>query len=199
LSQVLVNREDYYTDLMKRFGPKDVTYAVLYDAKDAKYIAGLDPNFLHQKIEERYNDHIGLPQFIDIAKADDIVSYPGLGHVMRLILGITATRFWYMCSGQGLDKPTPFQQNLIDEKTPRIDMTTSGTIVRSGSTIIRFTANYPASHQTMTVRESGINTSPTFPNTGIFLNRNEFAASDIVHTANVTGFTLQTDITFTGV
>jgi hypothetical protein len=181
---------------MKRFGPKDVTYVALYEAKDAEYISKLNPDFLVKQLEKRYNDHIGLPEFIDVVKADDIVTFPGLSYCMQLILGSQTTRFTFMCIGSGLDKASPFQQLLITEAASRGNMATIGSMTLSGSTIMRFICNFPASFQTITIRESGVNTTST-PNTGILLNRNMFSGTAIAHTAGGTAFTIATDITFT--
>jgi hypothetical protein len=193
----ILEQTDYYTDLMKKFGPKDICYAVLYEAKDADYISKLNPDILFQKIEEKYNDHPSLPEFIQISKTDDIVTFPGLSYCMQLMLGLQTTRFIFMCAGSSANYAYPFQQLLGAEAASRINMSISGSMTRSGLSL-RFVGNFPASFQTITVRESGVNTL-SVPNTGILLNRNVFSASPIVHTSGVTAFTLASLITFAGV
>jgi len=192
----VLEQSDYYTDLMKRFGPQDTCYAVLYEAKDADYISKLNPDFLFQKLEEKYDDHPSLPQFLDVAKADDIVTFPGLEYCMQLILGLQTTRFTFMCAGSSPNFAIPFQQRLGSEAASRLSMTTSGSMTRSGQAL-RFVGNFPASFQSMTVNESGVNTLST-PNTGILLNRNVFSSAAINHTAGGTAFTLASLITFAG-
>jgi hypothetical protein len=191
-----VLEQDYYTDLMKKFGPQDTCYAGLYEAKDDNYISKLDPDTLFQKLEEKYNDHHSLPEFIQVAKADDIMTFPGLEYCMQLILGSQTTRFNFMCAGSSPAYAIPFQQRLGSEAGSRLNMSTSGSMTHSGQSL-RFVGNFPASFQSMTVNESGVNTLST-PNTGILLNRNVFSANAINHTAGGTAFTLASLITFTG-
>ncbi len=188
----VLDQQDYYTDLMKKNGPKDICYGVLYDAKDADYISKLDPDTLFSLIYKK--DSI----FKAISKADDVVTFPGLSHCMKLILGtVTSPRFTFMCAGSSPVVADPFRQTLVSEAASRLNMAISGTMTRSGQAL-RFVANFPASFQTITVSESGVNTTST-PNTGILLNRNQFSASDIVHVSGVTAFTLATLITFSSV
>ncbi len=182
---------------MKKFGPQDTCYAVLYEAKDAAFISKLNPDTLFQKLEEKYNDHPSLPEFLQVAKADDIVTFPGLSYCMQLILGLQTTRFIFMCAGSSPAYAIPFQQRLGSEAGSRLNMTTSGTMTRSGQAL-RFVANFPASFQSLSVNESGVNTTST-PNTGILLNRNVFSSSAINHTAGGTAFTLASLITFSSV
>jgi hypothetical protein len=182
---------------MKKFGPRDICYAVLYEAKDADYISKLNPDTLFQKMEEKYNDHPSLPEFISISKADDIVTFPGLSYCMQLILGSQTTRFTFMCAGSSSNYAIPFQQLLGTEASSRINMSTSGSMTRSGHAL-RFVGNFPASFQTITVRESGVNTL-SVPNTGILLNRNVFSSVPITHVSGVTAFTLASLITFAGI
>jgi hypothetical protein len=193
----VLEQTDYYTELMKKNGPKDICYAVLYEAKDADYISKLDPDILFKKLEEKYNDHSSLPQFIQVSKADDIVTYPGLAYCVQLILrNITSPRFTFMCAGSSPNYAQPFQQQLGSEAASRINMSTSGTMTRSGQSL-RFVGNFPASFQTITVTESGVNTT-SVPNTGILLNRNVFSNTPIAHTSGGTAFTLASLISFSG-
>jgi hypothetical protein len=181
---------------MKKFGPQDTCYAVLYEAKDADYVSKLNPDILFQKLEEKYNDHLSLPEFLEVAKADDIVTFPGLSYCMQLILGTQTTRFTFMCAGSSPALAIPFQQRLGSEAASRLSMTTSGSMTRSGQAL-RFVGNFPAAFQSISVNESGVNTLST-PNTGILLNRNVFSAGAINHTAGGTAFTLASLITFAG-
>jgi hypothetical protein len=183
---------------MKKFGPQDTCYGVLYDASDAEYISKLNPDLLFQKLEEKYNDHPSLSEFIAVSKADDVVTFPGLSYCMQLILGTaTSPRFTFMCAGSSPIIADPFRQTLGTEASSRINMSTSGSMTRSGQAL-RFVGNFPASFQTITVSESGVNTL-SVPNTGILLNRNQFSSSDIVHVSGGTAFTLASLITFAGV
>jgi hypothetical protein len=195
--QILEQQQDYYTELMKKFGPKDICYAVLYDAKDADYISKLNPDILFQKLEEKYNDHPSLPEFITVQKADDVVTFPGLSYCMQLILGSQTTRFTFMCAGSSPVLANSFRQTLVSEASSRINMSTSGSMT-SSLFGLRFVANFPASFQTITVTESGVNTL-SVPNTGILLNRNVFSNVPITHVSGVTAFTLASRITFSAV
>ena len=192
----VLQQQDYYAELMKKFGPQDTCYAILYDAEYSNYISKLSPDFLFQSLERKYNDHKVLPEVKAIVKADDMVTFPGLSYCMQLILGSQTTRFIFMCAGSSSNTADPFKQTLGSEAASRINMSTSGSMTRSGQAL-RFVGNFPASFQTLTIRESGVNTTST-PNTGILLNRNVFSSNAIGHTAGGTTFTLASLITFTG-
>ncbi len=192
----ILQESDHYTELMKKFGPQDTCYAVLYEANDAGYVSKLDPDFFFQKLEEKYNDHPSLPEFIQIAKADDIVTFPGLSYCMQLILGSQTTRFTFMAAGASDVTVNPFQQFLDSEASSRINMSLTGSMTRSGQAL-RFVGNFPASFQTITVKESGVFTT-SVPATGIMLNRNLFPSIPITHIAGGTAFTLASLITFAG-
>jgi hypothetical protein len=195
--QVLAEQTDYYTELMKKNGPQDTCYAILYDIEYADYISNLDPDYLFFNLERKYNDHNVLPEVKAISKADDIVTFPGLSYCMQLILGLQTTRFTFMCAGSSSVIADPFRQTLVTEASSRINMSTSGTMTRSGQAL-RFVGNFPASFQTITVKESGVNTL-SVPNTGILLNRNVFSSSPIAHTSGGTAFTLASLITLSSV
>ena len=186
-----VLQSDYYTDLMKKNGPQDTCYAVLYDAKDADYISKLNPDDLFSLIYQKSSI------FKTMSKADDVVTFPGLSYCMQLILGSQTTRFTFMCAGSSSNTTDPFKQTLGSEAASRLNMSISGSMTRSGQAL-RFVGNFPASFQTITVRESGVNTN-SVPNSGILLNRNVFSSSPIVHTAGGTAFTLASLITFSSV
>ena len=175
---------------MKRFGPKDETWALLYDKSDADYISNLSPDSLFDLINKESDI------FIQISKADDIVTFRGLSYCCQLITGDQTVRYTFMCVGSDGSVSSPFQQLLIAEAASRLNMSISGSMTRSGQAL-RFVGNFPASFQTITARESGVNTVST-PGAGILLNRNAFP-TPIVHTAGVTAFTLATLITFAGV
>jgi hypothetical protein len=181
---------------MKKNGPQDVCYAVLYDARDSDYVRSLDPDSLFSLIFQKWNDH--RPSiFTDIAKADDVVTYPGLSFCMQQIIGLTVVRFKYMIAGNGLTQARPYQQTMSNEVTPRIDMSLpgNGSMTRSGQAL-RFVGIFPASFPTATITESGVsNASPG----GVLLNRNLFSSNQINHTAGASAFTLASLLTFAGV
>jgi len=184
---------------MKKNGPQDICYAILYDAEFAGYISKLSPDYLFSNLERKYNDHHSvLPQVKSISKASDIVTFPGLSWCMQLILGTQTTpRFTFMGAGASDVFANPFQQFLDSEASSRINMSISGSMTRSGQAL-RFVGNFPSSFQTITVKESGVFTT-SVPATGIMLNRNLFPSSPIVHTSGGTAFTLASLITFAGV
>lgn len=180
---------------MKKNGPQDVCYAVLYDAKDADYVRSLDPDSLFSLIYQKWNDHPSI--FIDIAKADDIVTYPGLSYCMQQILGSVVIRWHFMHAGTGLSQARPYQQGLEAEVTPVIDilLAGNGSATRSGQAL-RFVGNFPSSFPTATIRESAV--SQTTGASAIYLNRNVFSTNPINHVTG-TAFTLASLITFAGV
>lgn len=186
-----VLQSDYYTELMKKNGPQDTCYAVLYDAKDADYISKLNPDDLFSLIYQKSSI------FKTMSKADDVVTFPGLSYCMQLILGSQTTRFTFMCAGSSSNTADPFKQTLGSEAASRLNMSISGSMTRSGQAL-RFVGNFPASFQTITVRESGVNTN-SVPNSGILLNRNVFSSSPITHISGGTAFTLASLITFSSV
>jgi len=176
---------------MKKNGPQDTCYAVLYDAKDADYISKLNPDDLFSLIYQKSSI------FKTMSKADDVVTFPGLSYCMQLILGSQTTRFTFMCAGSSSNTADPFKQTLGSEAASRLNMSISGSMTRSGQAL-RFVGNFPASFQTITVRESGVNTN-SVPNSGILLNRNVFSSSPITHISGGTAFTLASLITFSSV
>ena len=179
---------------MKKNGPRDVSYAVLYDKKDADYIASLSPDNLFSLIEKESD------VFLQIAKADDIVTYPGLAYCMQLILGTQTTRFSFYGVGSSSIIADPFRQTLVSEASSRMNLTipAQGSATRTtsgGLSCLRFIGIFPASFQTITVTESGMFTTST-PNTGIMLNRNVFSSAPITHVSGVTAFTVASDVRF---
>jgi hypothetical protein len=180
---------------MKKNGPQDVAYAVVYDAKDSDYITSLDPDSLMSLILKKWNDH--HPSiFTGISKADDIITYPGLSFCMQQILGLTVVRWRYMAVGTGTTQARPYQQGLEAEVFPRADMTSIGSMTRSGQSL-RFLATFPASSPTITVRESAV--TQAVSGTSIFLNRNQFSITPVSHTVNVSAYTIASLITFSAV
>jgi hypothetical protein len=210
--QVLVQREqqqkelEFYTELMKKFGPKDTSYAVLYSKEDSKYIkklTKLNPGHLFLKFEEKWNDHNAIleidgkrVEFTGISKADDIVTFPGLSYCMRLILGLSTTRYQYMCVGSDGRIADPFKQTLYAEAASRLDMSSSGTRARTSGKL-QYIGNFAAGFQTITVRESAVNTVATV-NTGIQFNRNMFSSVPITHVSGVSAFTVGSQFEFAG-
>jgi hypothetical protein len=180
---------------MKKNGPQDVCYAVLYDVRDSDYVRSLDPDSLMTLIYQKWNDHPSI--FTNIAKADDIVTFPGLSFCMQQILGLTVVRFKFMIAGTDSSQARPYQQSLLGEVTPRIDLTLpgNGSVTRTNQSI-RILGNFPASFPTATIKESGLsNASPG----GVLLNRNAFPSQPIAHIAGSTAFTLASLITFSAV
>jgi hypothetical protein len=183
---------------MKKYGPQDICYAVSYDSKDPQFMQKLDPDILFSNLEKKWNDHPSLPEFIQVAKADDIVTFPGLIYCMKQILGTIVVRWRYMGAGSSSEVATPYQQALKAEVFPRADMTVpaQGSATRSGSAL-RFIGIFPASFPTITVRESGVHN--VVSGVGLLLNRNMFSQAPITHTVSVLPFTLASLITFSSV
>src|ERR1044071_7348450 len=106
---------------MKRNGPKDYAYAILYDRKDADYINKLQSSDLFALIEKKWNDH--NPSIItEISRADDIVTFPGLAYCSQLILGTQTTRFSFYGCGSSAIKADPLRQTLVSEASSRMNM-----------------------------------------------------------------------------
>jgi hypothetical protein len=177
---------------MKKNGPKDICYAASFDKNDMAYVQNLNPDDLFLKLEQQDN------VFLEVAKADDVVTYPGLSYCMQQILGSISTRWRYMAAGSGLSQARPYQQGLEAEVFPRADMTVpaQGSATRSSQSL-RFVGIFPASFPSLTVRESGI--TQAVSGTSIFLTRNVFSSNVINHTAGGLAFTLASLITFAGV
>lgn len=193
---------------MKKYGPKDITYAALYAPEDRKlmqYLSEKDPAYLTLKFEERWNDHKTILrsgnktfELVEIAKAEDVVTYPGLALCMRHITGaVTSTRFTFMCVGTEGAQARPYQQDLLAEVTPRVDMTLpgNGSIVHTSTAVLTFTGNFPVSFPTALIAESAVCT----PSGGTMLNRSAFPANGINHVSGGTAFTIQSVITFSAV
>jgi hypothetical protein len=197
---------EYYTELMCKFGPKETSYAVLYSKEDSPLIEKLtkiDPGYLFIKFEERWNDHDAIVEcdgkrveFTGLSKAEDVPTFPGLAYCMKLILGSSTTRYQYMCVGSDGRIADPFKQTLYAEAASRLDMAASGTRARTSGKL-QYLGNFAAAFQTITVRESAVNTVATI-NTGIQLNRNMFSSSPIVHVSGVSAFTVGSQFAFTG-
>lgn len=183
---------------MKKNGPHDICYAASYDSKDPQFMQKLDPTVLFEKLEEKWNDHPSLPEFVQVSKADDIITYPGLSFCMQQILGITVVRWRYVGAGTGSTSARPYQQGLEAEVFPRADMTVpaQGSATRSGQAL-RFIGIFPASFPTITVRESTV--TQAVSGTSIYLNRNVFSSTPVVHTVSVLPFTLASLLTFSSV
>lgn len=183
---------------MKKNGPHDVCYAVSYDSKDPQFMQKLDPDILFRELEAKWNDHLSLPEFVQVSKADDVVTFPGLSYCMQQILGNITTRWRYMAAGTGTQQARPYQQGLEAEVFPRADMTVpaQGSATRSGQSL-RFIGIFPSSFPTITVRESAV--TQAVSGTSIYLNRNVFSSVPVVHTVGVLPFTLASLITFAGV
>lgn len=196
MSQLLA---DYDLERMKKNGPKDICYCVSYDSKDPEFMQKLDPDTLFKKLEAKWNDHPSLPEFVQVSKADDVVTFPGLSYCMQQMIGTITTRWRYMGAGSDLSQARPYQQRLFAEIEPRADMSVvaQGSRTRSGQSL-RYVGIFPASFPTITVRESGVFNVVT-GYTGQMLNRNVFSSTPVVHTVGVLPFTLASLITFAGV
>ncbi len=195
MSQLLA---DYDLERMKKNGPHDVCYCVSFDSKDPQFMEKIDQDILFSNLEKKWNDHPSLPEFIQVSKADDVVTYPGLSLCMQQILGISVVRWRYMGAGTGTQQARPYQQGLEAEVFPRADMTVpaQGSATRSGQSL-RFVGIFPVSFPTITVRESAV--TQAVSGTSIYLNRNVFSNTPVVHTVGVLPFTLASLITFAGV
>jgi hypothetical protein len=189
MSQLLA---DYDLERMKKNGPKDICYCAAFDQKDIEYIQNLNPDDLFKKLEQ--HDSV----FLEVSKADDVVTYPGLSYCMQQIIGSVVTRWRYMAAGSGLSQARPYQQGLESEVFPRADMTVpaQGSATRSRQSL-RFVGIFPASFPSLTVRESGV--TQAVSGTSIWLTRNVFSSNQINHTAGGLAFTLASLITFAGV
>jgi len=209
--QSLKTPMDKQTELMLKYGPKDVCYAANWENKDIYYIQKMctrkDPNdikhFFDQQ-EKRWNDHKHVYLELDnrrieiteVAKAGDIVTIQGLQHCCRQIITAGLATWRYHGVGDSTIEARAYQQRLFGEIEPRADMTVGaqGSITRSGQNISAI-GIFPASFPTITVRESGIFTNVT-GYTGVMFNRQQFSATQIAHTVNGLSFTVATNITF---
>lgn len=189
---------------MKKNGPQETSYASLFWAEDIPKIQRLfiegKGEEVNEKCRKRYDDHnvkIGNIEIIQVSKTEDIPTFPGLSYCMQLILGSQTNRFKFAIAGTDNSQARPYQQGLLGEVTPRIDVTLpgNGSIV-GGTANMTFTGIFPASFPTAVIKESAFSTASPG---GIYLNRNMFSSSPINHTAGVTGFTLQSVFTLSSV
>lgn len=188
---------------MKKNGPQEVAYASQYWADDEPKVRKM---FLEGKGEEfnvmcrkRYDDHRLKSdiEIIHVSKTEDIPTYPGLSYCMQLIIGSQTNRFKFMIAGTDNSQARPYQQGLLGEVTPRVDITLPGNgSITAGTATLTYTGIFPASFPTAVIRESAISTASPG---GIYLNRNMFSSLPINHTSGVLGFTLQSVFTFTAV
>lgn len=190
--------EDDGLERMKKNGPKDIAYAVSYDSKDPQFMQKLNPDFLFLQLEAKWNDHPSLPEFVQVSKAEDVVTYPGLSYCMQQILGNITTRWRYTGVGTGTTSARPYQQGLEAEVFPRADMTVpaQGSFTRINQSM-RAIGIFPASFPSIVVKESTI--TQAVSGTSVYLNRNVFTSNPITHTVNVLPFTVASDITFSSV
>ena len=193
---------------MKKFGPKEETYAVLYAKEyydDVLKLIKKHPVYAWQKFIEKYNDHDAIVEvdgkkieFMTVSKAADVPTFPGVAYCMRLILGLDTTRYNFMCVGSDGRFADPFKQTLYSEAASRLNITTFGSITRITGPPgqMQYLCTFASTFQTITVRESAINTVSTI-NTGIQLNRNSFPNTPIVHTNGGTSFIIGSRFTIT--
>jgi hypothetical protein len=210
--QVLAHPEqqkqiEYYTEMMKKNGPRETTYAVLFAKEDYETMLKFTkkyPRSAFPIFEKKFNDHNTIVEvdgkkveLISISKAEDVPTFPGLAYCMRLILGSSTTRYQYMCVGSDGRMADPFKQTLYAEAASRLNITTFGSIIRiiGPPGAMQYLCTFASTFQTITVRESAINTVSTI-NTGIQLNRNSFPSNPIVHTSGGTSFIIGSQFTF---
>jgi hypothetical protein len=185
---------------MKKNGPQETAYASLYWAEDETKIRKM---FLEGRGEEfnlmcrkRYDDHKSDIEIMHVARTEDIPTYPGLSTCMMIIIGVSGAVFHFMIAGTDNSQARPYQQGLLGEVTPRIDISLPGngsiTTAAGPPVTMTFTGIFASSFPTATIRESAISTASPG---GTYLNRNMFSSSPITHTAGVTGFTLQSVFT----
>jgi hypothetical protein len=209
--QVLAQSEqlEYYTELMKKFGPKETTFAVLYSKEDYKHVKKFIkryPESVFPIFKKKWDDHntstiVELDgkkvEIRGISKTDDVPTFPGISYCMRLILGLDTTRYNFMCVGSSGNYADPFKQTLYSEAASRLNITINGSINRlTVPDRMQYLCTFPASFQTITVRESAINTSATV-GAGIQLNRNMFSSLPINHVSGVTSFIIGSQFEFT--
>jgi hypothetical protein len=206
---------DKQTEIMKKYGPQETTYASLFDAKDIPLVQKFfkkiktrkDPPEIIEyfdKCEQKWNDHdpdikVGNKQFrfVQVARADDLPTFPGLIQCNKLAFGASVARWRYMGAGNDSREARPYQQKLFGEVSSRLDMTISGSMTRVGNSL-RFVGIFTAGYATITVRESAVfRDSSGF--VGPMLNRNVFSSSPITHVNGVLGFTLASLFAFAGV
>jgi hypothetical protein len=213
MQQLVQKEKDRAKESMLKHGPKDEAYASLFTKKDIELVQKLfrkkDSRLIDEFMDKtiaKYNDHnpvlkVGNHdiEFIQVAKAEDLPTFPGLIHCNNLAFGTLSNRWRYMGAGNDSREARPYQQRLFGETEPRADMTQApqGSATRSGNAL-RFIGIFPASFPTITVRESGVFNVVT-AYAGKMLNRNVFASTPITHVVNVLGFTLASLLTFTGV
>jgi hypothetical protein len=210
---------DRQTELMLKYGPKDTCWAATYQKEDEpllqKYFIksatlGRENNpsvieFFNQ-LERKWNDRTGILEIdsqtfeiVEIAKTKDIPTIQGLQHCCRQIMTAGLPSWRYHGAGSSTIEPRAYQQKLYGEIEPRADMTqpAQGSITRVSQSI-RAACIFPSTFPTLTVRESAIFTNSTGFTAGIMLNRQVFVGNQIVHTVNVSPFTIGTDINFAG-
>ena len=191
---------------MLKHGPKDEAYASLFTKEDIKLVQKItDIDDFMTKTIAKWNDHNPVLEvgnhkieFIQVSKAEDLPTFPGLIHCNKLAFGASAVRWRYYGVGNDSREARPYQQQLFGEIFPRADMTSApqGSATRSGNAL-RFIGIFPASFPTITVKESAV--TQAVSGTSVFLNRNVFASTPINHVVNVTAFTVASLLTFTGV
>ncbi|HEY1247828.1 MAG TPA: hypothetical protein VGE97_02460 [Nitrososphaera sp.] len=205
-------------ELIRDYGPKEVSYCASFDAKDFDVLVKLseaihalnriqDDNYLSKyffdQLERKYNDH---PTFIEsnnqkaeidqVSRTEDIPTIHGLAWNNKLILqGSTAgpfARWHYVAVGSDDREARAYHQQLFAEVTPRANMfvPAEGSISTSGQSL-RFIGIFPTTFPTITVRESAVTNQPS-GTAGTFFNRNEFSGNPISHTVNGQVFTIGT-------
>jgi hypothetical protein len=188
---------------------KDQAFAALFDKKDLPllYKFAIKPNHndFFSLCQKKWNDHNPILQvdshnleFVQVAKADDLVVDQGIVQSINLIIRASNTRWTYMGMGTGTTAPVAGNTTLSAEVVPRRDMSSPnvgghGWRESAGATL-RFAAIYGESIATITVNEMGIFATPNVGSA--MLNRNAFSNNPVTHTGNVTAFVLASIVEF---
>jgi len=192
-------------------GIKDYCYAALFAKEDLPSLCRLAEEIrlthnqnlvddFNLKCQQKYDDHNPILErdieFLQVAKADDLIVTGGINRCIDLILGVSTTRWRYFAYGSGTTAATIADTALASENTltsPRIDMSLFGWRESAGTTL-KFAGISFDSLVTITINECGIFDAVT---AGNMLNRNVFSANPITHTSSTPlGFVLSSIIEF---
>ena len=116
--------------------PRDWAYIAALDSKELpslqqmiKQINETHNTDLIEDFNDRCERHIQGekdPQFIDVSKADDLVTNDGMNHCLSMILGTTAEKWRYMSTGTGTTAPLITNTAMQNPHVGRIDMSING-------------------------------------------------------------------------
>lgn len=185
---------------------KDTCYAAYFDKKDLPYLYKLaekvrnthDQSLVDDfnlKCEQKYNDHNPILgdniQFLDLAKADDLVVTAGINLCIDQILGTSVVRWRWMMATNGSTTPTAADTSFTGIGTG-VDMSLSGWREYASSSL-RFAAIYGETLGSSATSEAAIMTGN---GTGTLLCRNIFTNYSLSHTVNTSGYVISTIIEF---